>query len=186
MSSTVDDSLTWLATRYVLGELTESERDAFESRLADDLAACEAVAEASRMKLALHAALADTAIGARVTTGVRVHQPVVATSRRSWLAVGTAMISVACLILAVTFWPSESVDPGVAGLVPTGTSAGSAVELVALWRTGMQIAEVELDDADGDVLEAASDVAVPGWLLAAVSLEKNGVEEGQPEERQDN
>ena len=98
------------------------------------------------------------------------------------------MTSVACLILAVTYWPRESVGPGVARSVSTNASDRSAVdvELVSLWRTGMQVIDVELDDADGDSQETASDVAVPGWLLAAVSLEKNGVDEGQPEDVQDN
>jgi anti-sigma-K factor RskA len=58
MPSNVDAQLTWLATRYVLGELSEADRATFEQRLADDLVACEAVVEASRLKSGLRAALA--------------------------------------------------------------------------------------------------------------------------------
>lgn len=60
MAPNVDDRLSWLAMQYVLGELSDADRDQFEIRLADDLAACEAVAQASRLQLALQAAIASS------------------------------------------------------------------------------------------------------------------------------
>jgi anti-sigma factor RsiW len=197
-SSGVDGALNWLAMQYVLDELSDADRVAFELRLADDLVACEAVAEASRMNLTLHAALAESTSSDSGGKNDRVNRVVAPTPRRSWLAVGTAMISVACLFMAIAYWPHESADPGVSQAEPSGQSAGdrsgvnrsagirSAVELVSMWRDGMQVAESNLEDAEADLHEPVSDVAVPDWLLAAVSLEKNGVVEGPPEEWQDN
>jgi len=188
MSSNVDEQLNWLATQYVLGELPEDERGAFELRLADDPAACEAVVEASRMRLALHTVLAEAALmksGAQPVSR-QLSRSVAPTARSSWLAVGVAMAAVACLFIALVFWPQKPGDPVVAGSSLPGGVDHSAVELVTLWRNGMKSSEEQADDADGDLHVPSADVAVPDWLFAAVSLEQHGTVDGPPQEWQDN
>ena len=172
MSSNGDDQLNFLAMRYVLGELSESDRDAFEARLVDDLAACEAVAEASLLRLNINAALAETKIE------VRPHQISNAVSSRSLFAVGTSISTVACLVLAMTVWPIGINDPGV--------SRSPVVELAARWRTAMKPADVELDESEDELQDVSADIAVPDWLFAALSVEDRASFEVDPEERKNN
>jgi len=179
MSSENDDQLNWLAMQYVLGEMSESDSNAFEDRLADDLAACEAVARASRMRLVLRAALAEP------KTAVRVTQNVAASSRRSWLVVGTTAVAV-CLFLGTTFLLLNGNNSKLARLSRANGSDGAVAELFSRWQAGTTAAEMEPVDSDDDLQEPLADVAVPEWLLAGLSIEKDGVVEGQTDELKDN
>ena len=169
------DSLNWLAVQYVLGELPESAMFAFEERLASDSAACEAVAEATRLTMTLQSAVADVAVVA--TSGVR---SVKTTHRGSWLALAGATTAAACLLAAMSLGPNGSRQTQ---LVRVDRSAS---ELVSLWRTGVAAAEVDADESDVEVTEASSDVAVPNWLFAAVSLEQGKAAGNSTEEWQEN
>lgn len=196
MSSNVDDELNWLATQYVLGELSDVDRDGFEERLAGDLAACEAVAEASRMNLALHAAFATSTTAS--TTVVQNQRSLPAAIHQSWHAVGAAIVAVACLFLVMVLGWRSSNDP--LHVQVASRSDHSAIELVSRWRTEMKFAEVDAEDAEDDWHESSADIAVPDWLLAGVSLEKRSVSlekrgaslekqgpvDDHPEELQDN
>ncbi len=165
------DSLNWLAVQYVLGELPESEQFAFEERLSTDSAACEAVAEATRLTMTLQSAVADVAV---VTTpGVRSAKT---TPRGSWLALAGATTAAACLLAAMSLGPNGPRQDQLARV------DRSASELVSLWRIGSSAVETDADESDVEVAEANPDVAVPNWLFAAVSLEQ-----GKPtEELQEN
>ena len=180
MSSNSDDRLNWLATQYVLGELCDSDRDAFELRLAEDLTACEAVARATRLTRALHAALEDSDGSAQLPRAP-FREP-----RRSRFAVVTLVAAISCLFLVMIFWSGNSVDFTESGL--TQRSNLEAVEF------GFQVAgrmrkpafDDDADDTDDDVHENSVDIAVPGWLMAGVVLEKHGELDLLPEESQDN
>lgn len=154
------DEQNWLALRYVLDELPDAERDSFEQRLVDDPSLCEAVMKASRLVLTSRAALqpeVSLAAPAADRTGP--------SRRSSWLAICAASISAAVMALfalqiSLSTRPSTSVahhDP-------------AAAELVSLWHSGSGD-DSEADDADGDLADGPGDVSVPGWMLAAVSLE---------------
>ncbi len=172
------DSLNWLAVQYVLGELSESEASAFEERLAVDLTACEAIAEATRLTLALQLAAADRVV-------VRDHVAITdlsavalshqlelrscsmrRASRGSWLALTGAAMAAAGLLAAISLGPAGSRQEPLAQVDRT------ASELVSLWRTGSLMAATVLDDADVEVDESNHEVAVPNWLFTAVSLEQ--------------
>lgn len=145
-----NDNLNWLALQYVLGELPDSERDAFESRLAEDPSLCEAVTAASRLVLTARAALEPEVVLTRATE--RPHHS-------SWLAVVATSVSVAVVGLfasQVSLPKPRPADP-------------AAAELVSLWQSGNGY-EAETDDLDGDVADGSGDVSVPSWMLAAVSL----------------
>ena len=51
------DDLSWLALRYISGEMAEADSAAFEKRLGSEEAACEAVSVAVRTSLAVQVAL---------------------------------------------------------------------------------------------------------------------------------
>ena len=168
-----DDDLTWLAFRYVAGELDPDELAAFEDRLDRDQPAREAVAEA----VALMAGVVHAAPAFRSTPGSR--------SRVRRAAV-VALASAACLALAlaprlVDFRPHG--DPPDARTPAPG--AGSAVALA--W-SGLRQEAAEtprqddptaaLDDPEADTvmpIETTADAGglvegLPSWLIEAASL----------------
>lgn len=175
MSSSVDEDLNWLATQYVLGELSASDRSSFEERMGQDMSACEAVLEASRMILVARASLesAPPAASSELekvaiappTETVIGKSPVAREIKGAWLAV--LLSSAAMLMLSVL-----AVRTSRPVLLQSAAQKASAVELVSLWRTGMKVDDVA-DDLD-DQVDVASDVVVPGWMLAAVSYERQG------------
>ena len=179
----IDEHQNWLAMQYVLGELSESERDAFEERMSNDLAICEAVTLASRLVLTARAALGEEP-ACRVDQLTRPasvpDHSISAThsSRSSWLAVTVVSVAMALLCLFALQLPDRS---------PNGTEVArrdpAAAELVSLWRSGMNSGEADSDDAD-ELTDATGDVAVPGWMLAAVSLE--AAADGPSEKVQEN
>ncbi len=170
------DSLNWLAVQYVLGELSESDQFAFEERLASDSSACEAVAEATRLTLALQSAVTDVVTIAAPATAIPSVRSAKPTPRGSWLALAGATTAAAGLLAAMSLGPNSPRQDQLARV------DRSASELVSLWRTGSSAAEVDADESDVEVAEASPDVAVPNWLFAAVSLEQ-----GKPaEELQEN
>lgn len=174
------DSLNWTAVQYVLGELPDGERFAFEERLTSDTVACEAVAEAARWALALQFAVADfatTAVPAIASPCVRSAE---AAPRGSWLALAGATTAAAGLLAAMSLGPDVPRHDQFAWV------DRSASELVSLWRTGSAATEIEGDEADVEVAEANHDVAVPHWLFAAVSLEQGKPVGNSTEEWQEN
>lgn len=180
------DSLNWLAVQYVLGELSESELLAFEERLAVDLVACEAVAEAARLTLTLQVAAADSPVVAACTTNsprvlpdATVHSSKT-TPRGSWLVLAGATTAAAALLAAMSLGPASSPSTQLARV------DRSASELVSLWRAGSAAAELNIDDAEVELVESRSEVAVPDWLFAAVSLEQPNPATNSTEDRQEN
>ena len=180
------DSLNWLAVQYVLGELSESELLAFEERLETDLAVCEAVAAAVRLTFILQVAVADSPVvpafatnPPRVLPDATVHS-FKTTPRGSWLVLAGATTAAAVLLAAMSLGPASSPSTQLARV------DRSASELVSLWRTGSAVAELEIDDADVELAESGTEVAVPDWLFAAVSLEQSNAAGNSTDERQEN
>ena len=60
-----------------------------------------------------------------------------------------------------------------------------SIHIVRYWFDRKRLLWLEADDGEDD-LHAPADVAVPGWLLAGVSLERQAVIDGQPEDLKDN
>ncbi len=174
------DSLNWLAVQYVLGELPENEVCAFEERLASDSAACEAVAEATRLTLALRSAVTDVVTVAAPATAIPSVRSAKPTPRGSWLALAGATTAAAGLLAVMSLGPNGPRQDQVARV------DRSASELVSLWRIGSSAAETDADESDVEVTEASPDVAVPNWLFAAVSLEQGKAAGDSTEEWQEN
>lgn len=170
MSSVVDEQQSWLAMQYVLGELSESERDAYEDRMSNDLAICEAVTAASRLVLTARTALE---LDGRPSPALDRNHGVNGTHsiRSSWLVVAVTSVAMALLCVFSLHVPVRS---------PSGTNVANgnpaAAELVSLWRSGMNAGEAESDESE-DLVDASGEVAVPGWMLAAVSLEAGAVDD---------
>lgn len=156
----------WMAMQYVLGELPDAERAMFEERMADDLAVCEAVTRASRLVLTARAAMSPPET-------IQSVPAIQSQANRSWLAFVATSVAVA-LLCVFAFRVPVTRDTSVAAVDP-------AAELVSLWRSGMSAADADQDEPD-ELADAAGDVGVPTWMLAAVSLEVDG----QPDKIREN
>ncbi len=153
------DELDLLAFRYVAGELERAESDLFEQRLARDQSACEAVARAVMLTSAIVAGRCDPQ-----SAVVRY-----ASKRRSvrWIAAAAAVLLAA--ITAVVMRSPSRLGESNDELTVAGVWAESAL------AHGEWSSEFGDDSDDGD---DAADVALPEWLIEAVS----GPDEANPDE----
>jgi hypothetical protein len=198
--ATAGDLLFWQATRYLLQEMSEAEAAAWEVHLESDEAACLAVAEASRLMCGLAEVCGLAAVKPVVPAAVSVvGSPRVRKGafRRTLLALAGSVAVV--MLLSVGLRPSVSDRLTTAVLPDGGDPDGGdpdggdsdnddedAVQLVGLWRTsgvrsspdvsprtGLESDEREFIDLDSEIDDVGSP---PGWMLAAVSLERGPAE----------
>jgi anti-sigma factor RsiW len=161
--------LAWLALRYVSGEMARDEAEAFESRLDQDQAAREAVAQVVEIAGAVAALPPARAAG---TLPFRRRAAV-----RTFLAAAT-LAAAACLAwLAIDLRGPVPLPPQ-----PRRTTANTPAATVALtWSSLHQEREAEKDDTSGLLAwnedlpvpaetEDASDTGLPPWLVDAASL----------------
>lgn len=161
-----DDELNWLAFQYVTEQLPENQREAFETVLADDLAACEAVAAMSELAIQLKQASrfevsrpAKTPLGLSARVG-------------SWIAVGSTLVALGWIFMLLNTDNSEtspritvseavSDSEEAAGLISGWT--GDDEEIVLIEENLLDVETLDLNDS--------STPDIPGWMIAAVSLE---------------
>jgi hypothetical protein len=160
------NELDWLAFCYAAGELDAADAEAFEARLAEEQAACEALARA--VELTQTVVAAEAQCDDFVVPAGRSKSDW--TSRLSWMAIG----GLASLLLAL-LWS------GVVG--PTWRTthqrliAQSQQSLASAWsQTRLEIREAGLwtpagSIDDDDLAPSASDEMsddAPSWMTAAV------------------
>lgn len=170
--TTTRNDLDWLAFCYVAGELSAAESLAFEDRLAWDEAACEAVALAAKLNLAVVAACDRNRSGSaapaihEVDVTIPAHRDgFAATSRWAGTAITAAAASaIVAAGIAMSIGPAFFNDGRV-------TKREGTDRLVAAWAAGEAVRN-GLDD-DGDLLDASDDADLdpPDWLLAAITAE---------------
>lgn len=153
--------LDWLAFRYIAGELSPVEGQAFEARLESDLAACEAVARAVQF--------AET-----MTLGVGSASKVVASPAvvaRSGLAAGRNWSTARRWALTAVSGAAALVVVGVLSLRTeprTEVAEPSVVEIWAdSWHTDAEPEPVAAEIGHADLADT-DDLVAPGWLMAAV------------------
>ncbi|WP_425618845.1 hypothetical protein NA78x_002561 [Anatilimnocola sp. NA78] len=166
------DELAWLAFRYVAGELSPTEVEQFEERMAVDQAAREALAQSVELYHAIAAAEAS------VITAV-AKQPVVSLPARdrsqhlAWLVAGMS----AAAVLVMAGWNAGWFGPA-APLAGNNNVAHVTAALAVAW-TEMQADATAGDDESGDdelalheallqeeVLSISTEA--PSWMTAAV------------------
>lgn len=166
----------WRAARYVLGELPETEAEAFELAMLDDSGLCELVLNAARLQIGIIEVLGDTSR----STGKPVVVLTIADqspsfmpdrSRTARVAVSLAGLGLAGILL--TFATVRGRAPIELSVVNPET-VNALADLISESETSDLLA---LQEVDTDVDPALSEVAAPEWLLTAIELE-NGT--GQP------
>lgn len=164
-----DSELDWLAFQYVAGELATVEEAAFETRLAVDQSAREAVARAAE--------LVGTLAASRPVSVPRPHSAGIDVRWRK--LAGVACVA-ALLLLAVSLRmlqvPADrSLDRQHADGVPSS-------DWMPLWS---HAGDSDLDDLDFNELQrpqvaldaAADELAVPSWMVAALEHDHDDLTE---------
>ncbi len=168
MRPDASSDLSWLALRYICGELSDAETAAFELRLDEDQAAREAVARAVELAGAVVSLPRDAS---QILPAPR--RPLVATVPRWILAIAASALF---LIALRSVWHDRS--------HPTAKPAAPSAALALAW-SGVH----EDEDKTADLLEwldaapqgvethlaavdtaTVSDSDVPDWMLEAGSL----------------
>lgn len=166
-ANSIDDDNLLLAVRYVLNECDRNELAAFESRLADDSAAQQALVEAVQIVALLQATpICEPASRLQAARAVPL--------RRSWQV--ASLLVAGLLVAVVMFWPAFPAPSGHrTAEVPTVPLHTESPALAQAW-TALDphlITPDETDEAhsaDDDNTEPAYDV--PDWLLTAVLVEE--------------
>jgi hypothetical protein len=163
-----ESDLHWTAFLYVSGELTIDESTSFESLLAEDQEAREAVA------LAVELAEVLAVVGPEHKSVSRKR-----TNRRA-LAWAGSLAAAACLVAAIV--------PAFRPVVPTESTADASS--VALAWSGLRVGDdtdwsafvdsVQVQDSsassplaepeNADISETSTDRPLPSWLLSAASV----------------
>lgn len=149
----------WQAFRYVAGEMSGEEQMEFEALLETRLSLCLAVAEASALTLTV---AVDASSTKTVPSPVILDRCSSTRGRSSHRRIAAVISLASCLILAV-FVGKHTVPT----LVTETTSGADAELLVAAWADGIE--NQEATDAFTDE-EPVTELQVPDWMLAAVTL----------------
>lgn len=166
MTGNAMTDLDWLATRYVLGELSADEVFAFEERLQVDLLACEAVVQATRLLTDVAVSLPEPAdmreqvMAAPVTVTAKVaastktvrSRPVSRSEqRRGWWVIG--LITAALVLLAVGLpfewnpWGDQRVAlESSSGTHDSGSLRGEEARLAANLLGGWRTIDVDMTE----------------------------------------
>ena len=176
------DERAWQAAQYVLGELSESDAEAFELAMLDDAGLCELVLNATRLQAGIAMACRETfteTAASVVKLSVVDSTPafVAVRSQVSRIAVGLAGLGLAGILL---IFADRSAEQSAARLaVVNAETVDALADLISASETSELLA---LQEVDSDVDPALSEVATPEWLLMAIELEGGGGQPQSPEE----
>ena len=182
-TGTATDERAWQAARYVLGELSDSDAEAFELAMLDDAELCELVLNATRLQAGIAVACREVSTETAVPV---VKLPVVKLSvvdstpgfvamrsQVSRLAVSLAGLGLAGILLTFATDSGERSSGELA--VVNAETVDALADLISESETSELLA---LQDVETDVDPALSEVATPEWLLMAIELEDVS---GQPQ-----
>lgn len=177
-TGTAAEERAWRAARYVLGELSESDAEAFELAMLDDAALCELVLNATRLQAGIVVACCEIA--------TETAQPMIklamvdvtpsfsaVRSQVSRIAISLAGLGLAGILLIFTNGSRERSSGDL--VVVNAETVDALANLISESETSGLLA---LQDVDTDVDPALSEVATPEWLLTAIELEDGS---GQPQ-----
>ena len=176
------DERAWQAAQYVLGELSESDAEAFELAMLDDAGLCELVLNATRLQAGIAMACRETfteTAASVVKLSVVDSTPafVAVRSQVSRIAVGLAGLGLAGILL---IFADRSAERSAARLaVVNAETVDALADLISASETSELLA---LQEVDSDVDPALSEVATPEWLVMAIELEGGGGQPQSPEE----
>jgi anti-sigma-K factor RskA len=161
-----DGDLAWTALRYALDELSTEDAAAFEARMADEPAACEALAAATADLCDLRSAFA-------------VSQPMIPSTTRptaggflAFAFMAVALVFLVASFLFLPFWRRTGVEPGGLTLAKSAAAldANSEVALAAV-----AFVAANADDFFDEPTQCSEtenlpeEISVPNWLVEAIA-----------------
>ncbi len=156
------DEQLWQAFRYVGAELSTVEVEAFEQQMLRDVSLCEAVAEATKLTSTVAASgLPRHMIVASPATLSHHANPV---GRYRIVALTAALCG--CLTLIVVLSGFRDTSDGAIEAVAQLDSTDAEL-LVAAWVENYSAQTVDESEFDETIQQ---ELAVPDWMLAAVTL----------------
>jgi anti-sigma-K factor RskA len=168
------DERAWRAAQYVLGELSDSDAEAFELAMLADAELCELVLNATRLQAGIAVACRETSTDSvrpvvKLLVAESAQGFVAVRSQVSRIAVSLAGLGLAGILLtfATGFGERSSGDMAVVN----AETVDALADLISESETAELLA---LQDVDTDVDPALSEVATPEWLLTAIELEDGG------------
>jgi hypothetical protein len=179
--NSLSDGLSWLALRYIGGEMTEAEAAVFEQRLGTDEAACEAVSTAVQVSLAAQAAF-DSEASRSLPASNNKTQPVVITRVAShgparsarWISLSVSALALLLVLAAANFRQPETAS----------SDAELARELAVLWTEAGLAAELDETEMPTIVENNSAEpgeerlppvdlvAGVPKWMLVALETQR--------------
>jgi hypothetical protein len=175
------DELSWLALRYVSGELTDEETVAFEERLGNEEAACEAVSIAVQTSFAVRTAFdsgfADPIVPARTDSSQTVSVTPVADRNppksARWISLSVSAVALLLVLSVANFRDPDSTSEANAErnreLAVLWTQAGPSPESDEIEIPVIAENENAALTASEDRLPPVDLVAdVPEWMLVAL------------------
>ena len=162
----------------MLGELSESDAEAFELAMLDDAELCELVLNATRLQAGIAVACRETYTETAkplVKLSMVDSTPASLANRSqvSRVTVSLAGLGLAGILLTFVAGSGERSSGELA--VVNAETVDALANLISESETSELLA---LQDVDTDVDPALSEVATPEWLLTAIELEDGG---GQPQ-----
>ncbi len=181
-TGTAADDRAWRAAQYVLGELSDSDAEAFELAMLDDADLCELVLNATRLQAGIAVACGETFtefVRPVVKLSVLDSTPAFVTVRShvSRIAISLAGLGLAGILL--TFANGSGERSSGEFTVVNAETVDALADLISESETSELLA---LQDVDTDVDPALSEVATPEWLLMAIELEDGGGQSQSSEE----
>ena len=158
----ISDEQLWQAFRYVGAELSTGEAEAFEQQMLGDVSLCEAVAEATTLTLTVAASTQPRHLV--VPLSATLSQNAGPVGRYRIVALTAAMCGCLALIVALSGFRHRTDDSAD---VDAQADATDAELLVAAWADNVGAQTDDEADYDDSIRR---ELAVPDWMLAAVTL----------------
>jgi hypothetical protein len=152
------EDLDLQAFRYIAGEMTAAEADSFEQRLADDQAACEAVARAVELAQAVATVPADV-----IPLPTTHHSPLTThSSPHRWLRPARWVAAAAAVVFGVAGWWYVNRSDEESRLAKVWAN---------LWLGSDAVVVPDHDliaDSKESIVDDEDELTVPGWMIEAV------------------
>lgn len=162
------DDIDWLATRYVLGEMTAEESAEFESAMMDSVSLCEAVVEATRLTAGITLACKPVTIAPSLIR-IAKNSSIAGEPRRSAITQSIIAGAAIAMTLTILVMATAQYTPRNASTVAIDDAAADTLAMLlrsdSIQDTSSEFDEWSLSEDSISVLVA------PEWLLTAVDLD---------------
>lgn len=177
MQPETSEDLDWLSFRYIAGDLSPDDADAFESRLAADQAAREAVARSVHLSCALTAALEAAPTHGLTVSATACKRRTNRTAR--WLG-WTTVAGAVCLAGVGAYWavqssPTPDLRREIAGDTANESAGPQTEQLALLWsRTRDELESLEWEFWPVEPADSGESLDESRSLLAESSVDQHG------------